>query len=702
MPTRPTVASTSVSDRQRRASLLSLKPLERLFAGLPDPIVLIDETGLLQHANRDALRLLGRTEADFGVQSLATMVADDAARCAALLRQGRRSTVPTPGRLDWRVADGRVLPCRVEIALLDAASVDTGALLWCRLTELRLGNSQFEVLNQQIDALKREVSRRQVAESEMRQQSEWLETVLQGVTEGVVATDLNGLVLFMNQVAADLTGAPRALSLGRSIKDVVQWTADDALAPQAAIAQALQQGARNLRLEKVRLQHRDGSDEWVQVSVSALQNESGGRSGAVMVLRSLADEVKAEAQRRSLELQLRESQKMEALGTMAGGIAHDFNNIVAAILGNVELALGDVPAGSAGAVSLQEIRKAGRRARDLVQQILAFGRRQSNQRSVVRLPALLTEAEAMLRAAVPPGAQLRLDAGPDLPPLMANPTQIEQVLLNLIGNALQALHGRPDGRVTVAAQAWHGDIGPAAPGELQVLPPCGWSGNGVCLVVQDNGSGMDAATLSRIFEPFFTTKPVGQGTGLGLAVVHGILAEHGAVLRVASTPGAGTTFSLWLPAALSAQSLQKDLAAHIDPTPAPAPSTPHPVSRILYVDDDESMAFLVRRFLERNGYQVHTCETPMDALQVLAAGADRFDLCITDHNMPGMSGLDLAAAMQAQGYRLPVVIASGFISEELRTRSTEIGVAELLHKPDTVEELCRSIERVLTTARTGL
>ncbi len=688
-----------MSDRHRRSWLLALQPLERLFAGLPDPIVLIDETGLLRHANRAALRLLGRTEADFGVQSLATMVVDDAAQCAALMRQGRRSTVPTPGRLDWRVSDGRVLPCRVEIALLDAAVAESPALMWCRLTELRLGNSQFEVLNHQIETLKREVSRRQVAEAEMRQQSEWLETVLQGVTEGVVATDLNGLVLFMNQVAADLTGAPRALSLGRSLKDVVQWADNDALTPQAAIARALKQGARDVRLEKVRLQHRDGLDEWVQVSVSVLQNEAGGRSGAVMVLRSLAEEIKAEAQRRSLELQLRESQKMEALGTMAGGIAHDFNNIVAAILGNVELALGDVPSGSAGAVSLQEIRKAGRRARDLVQQILAFGRRQSNQRSVVRLHALLTEAESMLRAAVPPGAQLLIDARPDLPPLMANATQIEQVLLNLVGNALQALNGRPEGRVSVSARAWHGDIGPPAPGELQVLPPCGWPCHGVCLVVQDNGSGMDAATLSRIFEPFFTTKPVGQGTGLGLAVVHGILAEHGAVLRVASAPGAGTTFSLWLPAAQAAQALQQDLAAHIDPTDVPTPSAPHPVSRILYVDDDESMAFLVRRFLERNGYQVHTCETPMDALQALAAGADRFDLCITDHNMPGMSGLDLAAAMQAHGYRLPVVIASGFISEDLRTRSAEIGVAELLHKPDTVEELCRSIERVLTARR---
>ena len=194
-----------------------------------------------------------------------------------------------------------------------------------------------------------------------------------------------------------------------------------------------------------------------------------------------------------------------------------------------------------------------------MQQILAFGRRQSNQRSVVRLPALLTEAEAMLRAAVPPGAQLRLDAGPDLPPLMANPTQIEQVLLNLIGNALQALHGRPDGRVTVAGGRTDGGAfllraGAVLESDGLVNSSCRSlsdttmrvlrDGAEAVLEVKDDGHGMDAATRARIFEPFFTTKPVGQGTGLGLAVVHGILAEHGAVLRVASTPGAGTTFSL--------------------------------------------------------------------------------------------------------------------------------------------------------------
>ena len=585
----------------------------------------------------------------------------------------------------------------MEIALLEVGTADAPALLWCRLTELRLGNARFEVLNQQIEALKREVSRRQMAESDMRRQSEWLETVLQGVAEGVVATDLGGCVLFMNQVAAELTGCPRALALGRPLQDVVRWIGEG-LPPDQVVGHALQQGWRPLRLDPVRLLHRDGSEAAVQVSVSALHHESGGRSGVVMVLRSLADEVRAEAQRRSLELQLRESQKMEALGTMAGGIAHDFNNIVAAFLGNVELALGDVPAGSAGSVSLQEIRKAGRRARDLVQQILAFGRRQSNDRSVVQLGSLLHETQAMLRTAVPPGADLTITSEGQLPPLLANATQIEQVLLNLIGNALQALQGRPEGRVTVSAGPCAGDVEPAAPDELQVLPPCGWPGAGIRLVVQDNGSGMDPATLSRIFEPFFTTKPVGQGTGLGLAVVHGILAEHGAVLRVASAPGRGTRFSIWLPAStLPAAPVNREPAD----ASAPAPRLAGKVSRILYVDDDESMAFLVRRFLERSGYAVHTCETAADALQVLRDPAQAFDLCITDHNMPGMSGLDLAAAIRAGGHALPVVIASGHISDELRSRSAEAGVADLLHKPDTVEDLCRSIERVLTAARQG-
>lgn len=672
--------------------------MDQLFLAWPDPVFLIDGTGRLLQGNRAAWRLVGRAGRSDEVEQLASLVQGDGAGCRALIRQGLRSTIPTPGRLDLLAADGRVLPCRAEVALLAPPTDQEPATLWCRLSELRLGNSQFEALNQQIETLKREVGRRQVAESEMRQQSEWLDTVLQGITEGVVATDLNGSVLFMNQVAADLTAWPRALALGRPLADIVRWKTGETAAPLQLIRNALTRDTRDQHLAPVELVSRTGAVEPVEVSVSVLCDDAGSRSGAVMVLRSLAHELRAESERRSLELQLRESQKMEALGTMAGGIAHDFNNIVAAILGNVELALADTGT-SAGLVSLQEIRKAGRRARDLVQQILAFGRRQSQERSVVLLPALLEEAETMLRAAVPPGAQLKLEVDPDLPPLMANPTQIEQVLLNLTGNALQALKGRAGGLVTVTARRWQGDIGHAGAGELEVLRPCGWTGCGIQLVVQDNGSGMDAVTLSRIFEPFFTTKPVGQGTGLGLAVVHGILAEHGAVLRVASAVGAGTTFSLCLPAALPAQTAPKDVPVPAAELEASSPGVPHAISRILYVDDDESMAFLVRRFLERNGYQVHTCETPMDALQVLRDGADRFDLCITDHNMPGMSGLDLATALQAQGYRLPVVIASGFISDELRSRSAEIGVAELLHKPDTVEELCRSIERVLTAQR---
>ena len=679
-----------MSEEERRSPAL-----DRLFSVLPDPILLIDETGRLLQANRAASRLLARDASGVAGCPLASLVRDDQAHCAALIRQGLRSSVPTPGRLDLMAADGRVLPCRVEIALLEPAGEQGRATLWCRLSELRLGNSQFVVLNQQIEALKREVGRRQMAEFEMRQQSEWLDTVLQGIAEGVVATDLNGSVLFMNQVAADLTGWPRALALGRPLADIVRWEPGAAPPPQQLIRDAVVQVVRDPQQVPVDLQSRGGAVERVQVSVSVLYDESGGRSGAVMVLRSLAEEVKAESQRRSLELQLRESQKMEALGTMAGGIAHDFNNIVAAILGNVELALADTGTSDC-TVSLQEIRKAGRRARDLVQQILAFGRRQSQQRSLVSLPCLMQEAEGMLRAAVPPGAQLLLQTDTDLPPLMANPTQIEQVLLNLTGNALQALKGRPDGCVKVMARRCEGDIGPVRPAELEVLPPCGWPGAGVHLVVQDNGSGMDPATLGRIFEPFFTTKPVGQGTGLGLAVVHGILAEHGATLRVSSEPGVGTQFSVWLPA--HAGPTVTEPARRPAAEPAAAVSARAPVSRILYVDDDESMAFLVRRFLERSGYQVLTCDSPVDALTALDDEADRFDLCITDHNMPGMSGLDLVAAMRAAGHRVPVVIASGYISDELRHRSAQIGVSELLHKPDTVEELCASIERVLHAA----
>jgi PAS domain S-box-containing protein len=503
---------------------------------------------------------------------------------------------------------------------------------------------------------------------------------------------------YWNAASEQLYGWSREEAIGRSLLDLMIPAVmhDDVRAATRTMldtGEAIPSG----ELELIR---RDGSPVRVYSSHVYLKGE-GKRDEFFCIDQDLTERYQAEAVRSHLEGRLRESQKMEALGTLAGGVAHDFNNIVAAILGNVELALADASPEAQSAVSLREIRKAGRRARDLVQQILTFSRRQDNTRAVTDVRALLHEAEGMLRTASSSEVELLVDAGSGLPVIWANATQIQQVLLNLVTNALQAALGRVGGQVRVSLRSCEGEPSEGAPDEIEVLPVGpDWPGIGVCIQVSDNGDGMAPQTLARIFEPFFTTKATGSGTGLGLAVVHGILREHHAALRVRSAPGQGTTFTVQLPGMAGTETadgpVEEDNIA-VGHTVSAAATVPH----ILYVDDDESMAFLIHRWLERNGYRVTTCGSAEQALERLEASGSAFTLCITDYNMPGMSGLTLAREIKSRWSMLPIAIASGYISDELRQQAPEAGVDELVYKPDTVEELCRTIERLLKRKSAG-
>ena len=406
----------------------------------------------------------------------------------------------------------------------------------------------------------------------------------------------------------------------------------------------------------------------------------------------LTERRESETVRALLQSQLRESQKMEALGTLAGGVAHDFNNIVAAIIGNVELALDDVPAGSPARTSLMEIRKASRRARDLVQQILAFSRRQLLERQVIELEPVVEESSRLLRATLPAGVELLCHVDPGVPRVLADATQIEQVLLNLCTNAWQAVQGVAQGRVEIRLERHEGaplssNTQPGAGQQATEDVPTLWSR----LTVRDNGQGMSDETRARMFEPFFTTKPPGKGTGLGLAVVHGILRDHDAVLEVESAPGAGSTFSIYFPAVAGAALSAAAVTAH----PVQLPRFVSTKSaHILYVDDDEMIAFLMERLLQREGYRVTVFTNAQRALVAVRDPAQRFDLVISDYNMPGMSGLDFARAVKALRPDAPVAITSGYISEDLRAQAPAAGVSELIYKPNTVEELFAAVDRL--------
>ena len=406
--------------------------------------------------------------------------------------------------------------------------------------------------------------------------------------------------------------------------------------------------------------------------------EEGSAPGVRIALIDISERKRAEAARVLLESQLRESQKMEALGTLAGGIAHDFNNALAAIAGNSELARQDVGPGHIALESLGEINKAARRAKDLVQQILAFSRRQPLLRKPTTLSLVVLESARLVRATLPAGVSLKVECKPDTPAVLADASQIKQILLNLCGNAIQAVQdqGRPgvvEVRLEVYAQA-------EARGDLQ-------PGRYACLTVQDNGPGMDEATRARIFEPFFTTKPMGKGTGLGLSVVHGIVKAHEASIEVESPPGEGSTFHICFPA------VDAPVAAATTAAVAATPANGQG-KHILYIDDEEAILLLMHRLLERQGYRVSTFTSPEKALAAARADPAQFDLAVTDYNMPGMSGLNVAIALRDIRADLSVVLASGYITEELRANAPAAGISELIYKPDTVDELCEAVARI--------
>jgi signal transduction histidine kinase/DNA-binding response OmpR family regulator len=385
-----------------------------------------------------------------------------------------------------------------------------------------------------------------------------------------------------------------------------------------------------------------------------------------------------EMERKRLETQLRQAQKMQAIGTLAGGIAHDFNNILSAILGYTELALGDVEQGSTVWHDLQGTLTAGRRARDLVQQILAFCRQTERARTSIPLHWLVEEALVLLRAALPSIITIRPIIDRNAGAVLADPTQMQQVLINLCTNAAYAMReagGVIEVRlepIEIAADA------PAISPELKAGPY-------VRLTVQDTGHGMEPEILERILEPFFTTKSMGEGTGMGLAVVHSIIANHGGAITVESAPGQGSTFVVYLP-------------RHDSPDTVALPARESMVGgheRILFVDDEAALVHVGRATLQRLGYQVVVCASSSEALETFRTAPGALDLVVTDRTMPVLTGEALVRELRQIRPDIPIILCTGFSHPVTPEQLRALRVDAFLMKPVMAHEWARVIRQVL-------
>lgn len=555
---------------------------------------------------------------------------------------------------------------------------------------LRLAQDRAAALERELQA-----ARQALQEGEERYRLLW-----QATADVVLIVDGHSRILFANPATQEVLGhAPDGL-IGQSLA-VLQPPHLHA-AHQAGMTRYLRDGQRraNWRGTETLARHADGHDVPVELSFSDLSVR--GEPVFAAFMRDISARRRAEAERQTLQSQLAQAQKMEAVGVLAGGIAHDFNNVVAAILGNEVLARDELPAGHPVTDRLAAIRRAGLRARELVRQLLAFSRQQPAERRLCDAGALMAEAMALLKAALPAGVHLEGEL-PEVPlPLMADPTQVVQSLINLGTNAWQALGAR-SGHVRfralrVAADA-HGVPRPARPAAASDDGPApDW----VCLEVADDGPGIPPELHSRIFDPFFTTKPLGEGTGLGLSVVHGMVTGHGGGVTLDSAPGRGTVFRLWLPAAVA--SLLPPADAPHATLPAPGGPDGTPGARVLYVDDDEVLALMVAQLLQRAGYAVTTCCDPAQALRTVGADPSAFDVLVTDLNMPEVSGLELAHAAQALRPCLPIILTSGNLPAQLGLWDGEPRPPlpfATLPKEEVAEGLVPLVARCLQQARAG-
>ncbi|EMS79934.1 hybrid sensor histidine kinase/response regulator [Desulfotignum phosphitoxidans] len=427
---------------------------------------------------------------------------------------------------------------------------------------------------------------------------------------------------------------------------------------------------RTLELEIIR---KDGTTVWTETRAAFLREADGSLAGIIGVTRDIS-------RRRQAETRLRQAQKLEAIGSLAGGIAHDFNNILSAVIGYSQLAMDRLPKDSPAQKDLAQVYKGGERAKELVMQILAFSRQKGQQAAPIQIGPIIKEVLKFLKSTLPSSITIRQEVMPDAGHILADPTQIHQVLMNLCTNAAHAMD-QTGGALTVKLSGITLDQY-AAETDPDLSP-----GKYLKLTVGDTGHGIAPDILPKIFDPYFTTKKRGQGTGLGLATVHGIIKSCNGSIAVSSTPGQGTIFHLYFPVI--------DTPAESAPEKPVPPSAAKSDTCILFVDDEPAIADLGRQLLAHLGYTADTRTDPLEALALVTSSPDRFALVITDLTMPGMKGDQLASELMKIRPDLPVILCSGFSRDMTKAAAESAGIKAFVPKPILKDNLAAVIRQVL-------
>lgn len=523
-------------------------------------------------------------------------------------------------------------------------------------------------LDRKSEQLKKEFVARNHSEIAFHEANMRLNTLIQAIPDLIFFKNVQGRYLVVNRAFEEFVGFQKEKIIGNT---------DEELFPQA-LAEYCRQGDEHviwtrkpIRLEEESIRE-DGTKRFFDTIKVPLIDGSSSLLGSVAVSRDITDQ-------RKFEVKLRQAQKMESIGTLAGGIAHDFNNILMTIIGNTEIALlHELPERSSARHSLTEVLNACRRATDLVRQILTLSRQKEQELKPVKVTPIVKEIIKLLRASLPTTIKIHQKLTAEHDTILGDLSQIHQVLMNLCTNSAQAMH--KEGGV-LAVKMDNVDLDSATVASYPELSP----GSYLVLSVSDTGHGIAPSDIERIFDPYFTTQPVGVGTGLGLAVVHGIVTNSGGTIIAESEPGKGSTFKVFLPR------IESTAGAEIETRKAILTGQEH----VLFVDDEESLVNMGKRMLEKLRYKVSGLTSSIEALKTFRSQPESFDLVITDLTMPDLTGDKLAKKLKCIRADIPIILCTGYSDLITEDMSKTIGIREFIIKPFAMHEMAQAIRRVL-------
>lgn len=637
---------TDVTDRKQAEEALreSVATLRSIFRAAPTGIGMVVDRVIMQ-ANDRLCEMLGYSREELLGKSARVLYPTDedfeyvGQEKYAQIRTKETGTVETR----WQHKDGKVIDVLLSSTPLDPDDLSIGVT--------------FTALD---------ITARKLSEEALRESKEKYQTVLEANPDPVIVYDIEGKVIYFNPAFTRVFGWTLEECLGKKMDIFVP---EEAWPETKKMIENVLKGTSFSGIETSRYT-KERKRIPVSVSGTICRDQNGNPMGSVVNLRNISEH-------RQLQTRLQQAQKMEAIGTLAGGIAHDFNNILSAIIGYTEIALQDASKSPELQTYLEKVYTAGSRAKDLVKQILAFSRQSELKPKPVKVKNIIMEATKLLRASLPATIEIKQTLQSNSA-VMADPTQIHQILMNLCTNAGQAMRAK-GGILDIGLSEVRLDT------ELASQYPGIDPGTFIKLTVEDTGHGIPYEIQDRIFDPFFTTREKGEGTGMGLSVVHGIIQGYGGTITLSSEPGKGSVFNVFLPV------IEIESALEIK---AEEPML-HGTERLLFIDDEEFQVDLGKQMLKRLGYQVVTSTNSLEALELFRANPNEFDLVITDMTMPKMTGAELARELLQIKPDIPIILCTGFSAMIDEDKAKAMGIRAFIYKPILRRDITEAIRKAL-------